>query len=109
MAQVIKHRDLCIDLTRFMQENDIQQGEVRVGTLEVTEPHEAYTFRELPRTKSTRNPRVFTGDVCNVTVDKHGKYRVHTHQIVLSPRTNLSRLASMLFNDLTKAKMALGL
>lgn len=105
----IKQKELCVDLTRIMQERDIQEGEVRVGTLEVNEAHEAYTFRELPRTKMNRNPRVFTGQVCNVTVDRHGRYKVHMHLIVLSKRTSISRLTGMLYDDLSNAKEVLGL
>ena len=80
-----------------------------MGTLEVVKENEEYKFRESPRQTVARNPQVYKGEVLNVTLDKHGKYKVHTHEIVLSKRLNVSRLASLVYNDLKSAKEALGL
>lgn len=104
-----KFIDLCVGMTRYMQESEIKKGEVRMGTLEVVEPNEEYVFRETPRQTVARNPQVYKGEVLNVTLDKHGKYKVHTHEIVLSTRLNASRLSSLIYNDLMSAKEALGL
>lgn len=104
-----KFIDLCVGMTRYMQESEIKKGEVRMGTLEVVEPNEEYVFRETPRQTVARNPQVYKGEVLNVTLDKHGKYKVHTHEIVLSKRLNASRLSSLIYNDLMRAKEALGL
>lgn len=101
--------DLDVTLTRYMQESEIKKGEVRMGTLQVVEPNEEYEFRETPRQVQTRNPQVYKGEVLNVTLDKQGKYKVHTHTIVLSKRLNVSRLASLIYKDLMSAKEALGL
>lgn len=109
MTTTFKTTDPGVDFTRIMQERDIQIGEVRVGTLKVLEPNEVYEFLETPRVVQARNPQVYKGEVLNVTLDKHGKYKVHTHEIVLSKRMNASRLSSLVYKDLMSAKEALGL
>lgn len=109
MATRIKVKDLCVDLTRFMEGRDLQKGEVCVGTLEAIEEHEAYVFSEMPRQVVARNPQVYRGEVLNVTLDKRGRYKVHAHEIVLSKRLNASRLSSLIYKDLMSAKEALGL
>lgn len=106
---IIKKNDYCVDLTRYMQEREMKKGEVRMGTLEVVKENEEYAFRETRRQTVARNPQVYKGEVLNVTLDKQGKYKVHTHVIVLNKRMSVSRLTSLIYKDLENAKEALGL
>ena len=103
-----KFIDLCVGMTRYMQESEIKKGEVRMGTLKVVEPNEEYEFRETPRQSMLRNPQVYKGTVLNVALNKRGQYRVNMHDIVLSKHLNVSRLSSLIYNDLIRAKETLG-
>ena len=109
MTKMRKTIDLDVMLTRYIQEHEMTKGEVRIGTLEVVKENEEYVFRESPRQTMARNQQVYKGEVLNVTLDKQGKYKVHTHVIVLSKRLSVSRLTSLIYKDLESAKEALGL
>lgn len=100
---------LCVDLVARMQERDILEGEVRNGTLVMTQDQARFEFDEFERNRYARNPMVFQGAYINVHKDKNGHYVVTLKKLELNKWCNVVRVGNAIITELLTAKKVLGL
>lgn len=100
---------LCVDLKALTHDAHMEKGRGRIGMLTMTDRDERFEFCESRRRKDSRNPKVWTGDRLNVSLQPDGRYMITLRRLELSGSTDPLRIADEIFVELEQAKKELGL